>query len=74
MDGAADDLRALPRLPQRDGEVLGSVRLQERNFRRSFLRKFLSGHGQIYSRTLSLGLEKFLEAAHVQVLRRERDR
>lgn len=69
LDGTADDLWPLAGLPQRDGQVFGSVGLQQRNFGRSFLRKLLSGQRQVHSWTLSLGLKHFLELLHVQVLR-----
>lgn len=68
VDGPADDLRALAGLPQSDGQVLGSVGLQQRHFGRSFLRELLSGQRQVHRRTLGLRLEQFLKALDVQVL------
>lgn len=69
LNGSANDIRPLPRLPQRDSQIFGSIRLQQRNLWHDFLRKFLSRQGQIHSRTLSLGFKEVFKLPHVQVLR-----
>lgn len=68
VDGTADDLWALPSLPQGYCQVLCTVGFQQRHFGWRLLRVLLPGHGQIHSRTLGLGLEQLLKSLNIQVL------
>lgn len=65
MDGFADLVRRFPGFPQGDGQILGSVGIQQRDFVGSFLRDLLLAGSQIHGRALRLRFEYFLKLIHV---------
>lgn len=65
VDGFADLIRRFPGFPQGDGQILGSVGIQQRDFVGSFLRDLLLAGSQIHGRALRLRFEYFLKLIHV---------
>lgn len=68
VDRPTDDVRSLTSLPKSDGQVFGSVGLKQRDFGWTFLRKLLSGEGQVHRWTLGFCLEQLLKPFHIQIL------
>lgn len=68
LNGLADLLGVLAHFPQRDGQVLRPVGVQQRDLGGALLADLLLVDRQLDGRPLSFGLEHLLKLVHVQVL------
>ena len=68
LDCSADDVGVLPGLPQRDGQVLGPVGVQQGHPAGALLGGLVAGKRQVGGRALRLGLKHLLKLLHVQLL------
>lgn len=68
LNGLADLLRRLAHFPQRDGQVLRPVGVQQGHLARHLLDDLVLAYRQVDRRALSFGLEHLLELVHVEIL------